>query len=125
MPRPDDQREAMLQAVLDNDVDAQRSLIAAANNPPPPPLPPEPEQFRSGPMNERVARLEVQMEQVSRSLGSIDAKLDKVNDRLVLLPAKTDLRSWQWQWVATGVGIIALTVGGITGGLALIAHFAG
>ncbi|SEM55056.1 hypothetical protein SAMN05192583_0593 [Sphingomonas gellani] len=65
------------------------------------------------------------MEHVSAALASIDSKLDKVNDKLVQLPTKADLRSWQWQWIATGVGIIALTVGGITGGLSLIAHFAG
>lgn len=79
----------------------------------------------SGNMDRRVTRLEVQGEHMQRSLASIDGKLDKVNDRLLQLPTKADLRSWQWQWVATGVAIIGLTVGGVTGGLALIAHFAG
>ncbi len=69
--------------------------------------------------------LEAHMAYVQRDLASIDGKLDKANDRLGLLATKSELRTWQWQWIATGVAIIALTIGGITGGLALIAHFAG
>lgn len=92
---------------------------------PPPPLLSGGGGGTSGPMEERVTRLETHMEYVQRDLASIDGKLDQVNDRLMQLATKSELRTWQWQWIATGVAIIALTVGGITGGLALIASYAG
>lgn len=76
-------------------------------------------------MESRVAALETHMEYVKRDLHEIDRKLDLVNDNLGKLATKAELKTWQWQWIATGVGIIALTVGGITGGLALIAQAAG
>jgi hypothetical protein len=56
------------------------------------------------------------MEYVRRDLAEI-------RDSLKLLPqlaTKKDLDTWRWQWIATGVAIVALVVGGITGGLALI-----
>ena len=79
----------------------------------------------SGGMEERVTRLETHMEYVRRDLDSISSKLDKLVDNTAALPTRADLNTWRWQWSATGLAIIALTVGGITGGLALIARFAG
>jgi len=76
-------------------------------------------------MESRVTALETHMEYVKRDLHEIDRKLDLVNDSLGKLATKSELKTWQWQWIATGVAIIALTVGGITGGLALIAQAAG
>lgn len=72
------------------------------------------------PVEERVTRLETHFEYVRRDL-------DEIKDLLKVLPSlatKRDLDTWRWQWLATGLAIIALTVGGITGGLALIAKFA-
>lgn len=71
-------------------------------------------------MEARVTRLEIQMENVDRTLGSIDGKLDKVNDRLLLLPTKTDLNGWKLQWTALALAVVAIIIGGIIGGLAWI-----
>lgn len=75
----------------------------------------------SGSMDQRVTRLETHFEYVRKDLDEIKTSLKKLDD----LPTKRDLDSWRWQWLATGIAILALTVGGITGGLALIARFAG
>lgn len=77
------------------------------------------------PMEGRVTALETHMQYVQRDLGEIRGDLKTVIDRLDHLPTKSDLNTWRWQWIAAGLAIIALTVGGITGGLALIARFAG
>lgn len=73
-------------------------------------------------MDARVTRLETHMEYVQRDLAEIKGDLKTAVSRLSELPTRSDLRTWQWGWIATGVAIIALTVGGITGGLALIAE---
>ncbi len=78
----------------------------------------------SGGMDQRVTRLETHMEYVQRDLGEIKGDLKAVVARLAEMPTKRDLDTWRWQWIATGLTIVALTVGGITGGLALIAKFA-
>ncbi len=74
----------------------------------------------SDPMETRVTRLEVQMEHVDRTLASIDSKLDKANDRLMLLPTKTEVSSWKLQWTALALAVVAIVIGGIIGGLAWI-----
>ena len=76
-------------------------------------------------MDGRVTKLETHMEYVRKDLDAISGKLDKLVDQVGSLPTKADLNTWRWQWLATGLTIVALTVGGITGGLALIAKFAG
>lgn len=75
-------------------------------------------------MEERVAKLETHFEYVRKDLDEIKADQKTIIAALTALPTKKDLDSWRWQWLATGVAILALTVGGITGGLALIAKFA-
>ncbi len=77
------------------------------------------------PMSDRVTRLEVQMELMRDDTREIKADLKSAIGYLSVLPTKRDLDTWRWQWIATGAAIIAITVGGITGGLALIARFAG
>lgn len=72
-------------------------------------------------MEARVTRLETHMEYVRRDLDEIKSLLRVLPE----LATKRDLETWRWQWLATGIGIVAITVGGITGGLALIARFAG
>jgi hypothetical protein len=67
----------------------------------------------SDPMETRVTRLEVRM-------ASIDSKLDKANDRLMLLPTKTELGAWKLQWTALALAVVAIVIGGIIGGLAWI-----
>jgi hypothetical protein len=67
-------------------------------------------------MNERLVRLETHFEYIQRDLAEIKTSLARLND----LPTKSDLNSWRWQWIATAIAIIALTVGGVVGGLTLI-----
>lgn len=75
-------------------------------------------------MDGRVSRLEAHMEHVRTDMSEIKLDLKATLSKLNELPTKADLNTWRWQWIATGVAIIALTVGGITGGLALIASYA-
>jgi hypothetical protein len=77
----------------------------------------------SGGMEGRVSRLEAYMEVTRDDLKDIKASLNSLVGTVSNLPTKGDLNAWRWQWIATAVAIIALTVGGITGGLALIAHY--
>lgn len=79
----------------------------------------------SGGMESRVSALETHMEYLRRDLDDIRVTNAKILERINDLPNKADLNTWRWQWLATGLAIVALTVGGITGGLALIAKFAG
>lgn len=68
-------------------------------------------------VSDRVTRLEVDRHSIRRDL-------DEIKEQLKLLPqlaTKRDLDTWRWSWLAIGIGIVALTVGGITGGLSLIA----
>lgn len=75
-------------------------------------------------MDGRVSRLEAHMEHIQEDMREVKADLKTAIGYLSVLPNKRDLDTWRWQWLATGVGIVALTIGGITGGLALIAKFA-
>ncbi|MCM0021195.1 MAG: hypothetical protein NBV67_14465 [Tagaea sp.] len=61
------------------------------------------------PMESRVTRLEVEFEHVRRDLDQMNGKLDKLGERLSVLPTKGDL------WIMIG------TVGGIS--LAIISIF--
>jgi len=66
--------------------------------------------------NERIVRLETHFEYIQRDLSEIKSDLRRLND----LPTKSDLNSWKWQWAGMALAVIALTVTGIVGGLALI-----
>lgn len=79
----------------------------------------------SGDMEGRVSKLEAHMEHIREDMRDVKADLKTALGYLSVLPTKRDLDTWRWQWLATGIAIVALTVGGITGGLALIARFAG
>lgn len=72
------------------------------------------------PMEGRISKLEVQVEYLDRTLSSIDGKLDKVNERLMQMPTKSDLWQWKWQWSALALAVVAIVIGGIIGGLAWI-----
>lgn len=76
-------------------------------------------------MESRVSRLEVLVDVTREDLRDIKGDLKTVLDRLNQMPTRSDLNTWRWQWIATAIAIIALTVGGITGGLSLIAGYAG
>lgn len=76
-------------------------------------------------MESRVSRLEVLVDVTREDLRDIKGDLKAVLDRLNQMPTRSDLNTWRWQWIATAIAIIALTVGGITGGLSLIASHAG
>lgn len=77
----------------------------------------------SGGMDGRVSRLEALVDVTREDLRDIKGDLRTLIDTVTGLPTKRDLDTWRWQWVATAFAIIALTVGGITGGLALIASY--
>src|SRR3546814_6148993 len=69
----------------------------------------------SGGMESRVSSLETHMEYVRRDLDELRVGQATIIDRLNHIPTKADLDTWRWQWLATGLAIVALTVGGITG----------
>ena len=78
-------------------------------------------------VNDRVTRLETHFEYVRRDLDEIKADqkqanaiLEEIRSRVTNLPSKNDLWNWKLQWLAFGGGLIALIVGGIIGGLALL-----
>jgi hypothetical protein len=86
-------------------------------------------------MEERVIRLETNFEYVRRDLDDLKAgqrRLEgnqeglrdtnlRILEKLNLLPTRSDLDTFRWQWIGIGLAIIALTVTGIAGGLTLIA----
>ena len=78
----------------------------------------------SGDTESRVTRLETHMEYVRRDLDEIRSDLKTVVQKVDHLPTKGDLETWRGQWLIIGVGIVALVVGGVVGGLALINHYA-
>lgn len=71
-------------------------------------------------MEGRVSSLETHMTYIRKDLDGISRQLEV----LATLPTKRDLESWRIEWLAVGVGIVALVVGGVVGGLALINHYA-
>jgi hypothetical protein len=75
-------------------------------------------------MEGRVSRVETHMEYVRRDLDEIRDDVKTVVRKIDHLPTKGDLESWRGQWLVIGVGIVALVVGGVVGGLALINHYA-
>src|SRR3546814_10195001 len=66
----------------------------------------------SGGMESRVSSLETHMEYVRRDLDELRVGQATIIDRLNHIPTKADLDTWRWQWLATGLAIVALTVGG-------------
>lgn len=62
----------------------------------------------------------MQMEQIGKTLASIDSKLDRVNERLNALPVRSDLFAWKWQWTALALAVVAIVIGGIIGELSWI-----
>jgi hypothetical protein len=86
-------------------------------------------------MEERVIRLESNVEHLHRehdafvrSLERMQDSIERVRDtnlrileKLNLLPTRSDLDTFRWQWIGIGLAIIVLTVTGIAGGLTLIA----
>lgn len=113
-------------STLDNSADKVRSLkehaarILAHTPSEPPPLHGGGGGGISDVMEARVTKLETHMEYVRRDLDSLLTSVSSMDRKLDALPTKKDLESWRWQWLATGIAIVALTVGGITGGLSLI-----
>jgi hypothetical protein len=75
-------------------------------------------------MEGRVSALETHMEYVRNDLGEIKGELRTIGAQIGHLPTKRDLEAWRIQWLAVGVAIVALVVGGVVGGLALINHYA-
>ena len=71
-------------------------------------------------MEGRVTRLEVHMEHIREDLTEIKGDLKATLSKLGDMPTKSDLWSWKLQWTAIGIGMVALIVGGIIGGLAWI-----
>ena len=69
-----------------------------------------------GDLSGRVSKLEAHIDHMFAGIGDVQRKLEVLNQ----LPTKRDLDTWQWQWMAIGLAVVALTVGGVVGGLALI-----
>jgi hypothetical protein len=78
------------------------------------------------PMNEsdRITRLETHFEYVRRDLDDLKAGQANITQQLATLinsqkdlPTKGDLWAWKVQWLAIGVTLLALIIGGIIGGL--------
>lgn len=68
----------------------------------------------SGGMDQRVTRLETHFEYVRKDLDEIKTSLKKLDD----LPTKRDLAGYWIASITVGLAILAITVGGIIGGLA-------
>lgn len=68
----------------------------------------------SGGMDQRVTRLETHFEYVRKDLDEIRTSLKKLDD----LPTKRDLAGYWIASITVGLAILAITVGGIVGGLA-------
>jgi hypothetical protein len=58
--------------------------------------------------------------QVEKVETKFDAQFAKVDARFETLPTKNDLWAWKIQWLAIGLAVVALIVGGIIGGLSII-----
>lgn len=71
-------------------------------------------------MDGRVSALEAHMEHVREDTREIKALLGGISDKLSAMPTKSDLWSWKLQWTAIGIGMVAIIIGGIIGGLAWI-----
>lgn len=71
-------------------------------------------------MDSRVTRLEVHLEHMREDVAEVKSDLKAVLASLRDMPTKGDLWSWKLQWTAIGIGLVALIVGGIIGGLAWI-----
>ena len=74
----------------------------------------------SGPMEGRVSKLEVHMEHLQEDMREVKTDLKSMLAILGNMPTKNDLWAWKLQWTAIGIGMVALIVGGIIGGLAWI-----
>lgn len=72
------------------------------------------------PMESRVSKLEAYMEVTRDDLKDIKSDIKTLLEHSNTLATKSDLETWKWQWVFIALAVIALTVSGITGGLALI-----
>lgn len=68
----------------------------------------------SGGMESRLTRLEVEGEQYRRDISEIKTSLKKLDD----LPTKRDLTNNTLAIVTISLAVLAITVGGIVGGLA-------
>lgn len=72
-------------------------------------------------MNERVARLEVNLEHVRQDIGEIKTDLKTAVVRLGELPTKRDMHTYSLTGIALGLAVIAIVIGGIVGGISFIA----
>ena len=72
----------------------------------------------SGSMEERVAKLETHFEYVRKDLDEIKGDQKTIIAALSALPTKRDLTTNILVMVAIGLSVLAITVGGIIGGLA-------
>ena len=72
-------------------------------------------------MESRVNRLEIHFDYLRRDLDEIKTDVKAIVSSVSEIPTRKDLSHWQGQWVAIGLTILATTIGGIIGGLALIA----
>lgn len=72
-------------------------------------------------MEARVAKLEAFMEATREDLRDLRGDLKAIIGKFGTLATKSDVAGFKWQWIATGVGLFAIIVGSIIGGLGFIA----
>jgi hypothetical protein len=77
--------------------------------------------------SDRITRLETHFEYIRRDLDEIKtgqkeaaASMSALIRSVDHLPTKDDLWTWKIQWLAIGVALLILIVGGIVGGLDFI-----
>lgn len=110
MPQPDQRREAMLAAVLANDLNAQSELIQAAlpPGPPRPPLNNGDDGGKSPDMEPRIAKLEAHMEHVRADIAKLvglPETVGRIEERVKSLPDKDWVGTKMRNWVG-GVGSV-------------------
>ena len=71
-------------------------------------------------LESRVARLEAFVETSQADLREMRGDMKAMIATLGLMPKKSDLDSWKWQWLAASVAIFAVVVGSIIGGLSIL-----
>lgn len=61
-------------------------------------------------MDGRVSKVEAYVETVRDELSRLRDGQDRILDKLNLLPTRTELNTWKWQWLAASIAIFAVVV---------------
>lgn len=72
-------------------------------------------------MESRVAKLEAYMDASREDMRELKGDLKALIAKLGTFSTKADVTGFQWQWVLVSVGLFAIIVGSIIGGLGWLA----